>query len=445
MFAGLCVGIAVQADSLATDVILTVALIAPPVSIGVAMVRHQLFDVGFALNRTIVFVSLSAIVVGCYGLGVLALGSAATTSAPGLLLVAGAALLAASGRSVVQRSVDRWLFGLGRDPYAVVARVGRHIEPASEPVEALELLVEALRRALRLPYVAFAGGAVRVAAGTATADVHVVATRALGQDMGELLVGRRRRAERFSPDELAAIDEVAARAGTLAYAAGLVADITDSRARIVVAREEERRRLRADLHDGVGPALAGTAHQLDALARRIDAGGAPELAERAREIRNRLRDTVGDIRAVVHGLRPPVLDQIGLSGALRQLTDGLDRPRAESRIGDLGDLPAAVEVAAYSIAAEAVANTLRHAAAARLVVIARRDDDVLIVEVADDGCGLPARPVAGVGLRSMGERAVEVGGRLDLLPNQPGGTIVRAQLPAPATRARPSSAELAEV
>jgi signal transduction histidine kinase len=414
------------------DVLMAVGLLGPPAGIAVATVRHRLFDVELVLNRTLVLVGLSAAVVGVYAAAVLAVGFVVPpTSSLGLLLVAGCALLAASGRGVVQAGVDRLLFGLRSDPYAVVSHVGRHVAAASEPVDALQRLVDALRSALRLPYVAFESDDVGVVSGRpAAAGHHVVPAEVLGRRAGELHVGRRSEGERLSEEERAAVEDVAARAAALAYAASLVGDVAASRERIVLAREEERRRLRADLHDGVGPVLAGTAHQLDALARRLERQGDAESAGRARELRDRLRTTVQEVRAVVHGLRPPVLDQLGLGRALRELGAGYDTPAFSVDVpAALGPMAAAVEVAAYQIAGEAVTNAVRHSAAARVDVRCAVVDGHLLLEVRDDGRGLPSRPAAGVGLRSMAERAAEVGGRLDLAPAPGGGTTVRARLP----------------
>ncbi|MCF2530047.1 sensor histidine kinase [Yinghuangia soli] len=432
-----CFAVPIGATGRVTDVFFAIGLLAPPAGIAVAMLRHRMFDVVVVLNRTIVSVVMTVLLVGLYAALVLGVGRIAPTSTMRVAAVAVVALLAAYGRGVVQKLVDRWLFGHRHDPYAVVARVGRHVAPASEPVEALQRLVDALRRALRLPYVAFrsTGGkdgadALEVVSGSPVAGWRTVPAQALGQDLGELHVGLRSGDERWTPEEQAAVEEVAARAATLAYAAGLVADVARSRARIVVAREEERRRLRADLHDGVGPALAGTAHQLDALARRIEAAGQPELAGRARSVRDRLRQTVTDLRSVVHGLRPPILDQLGLAGALRDLLAGYETPHCTVDLGPgLDTLPAAVEVAAYAIAAEAVANAVRHSGAGELTLHARIRTGSLVLEVHDNGCGMPVHPHAGVGLRSMGERAGEVGGRVDILPHSSGGTIVQATLP----------------
>ncbi|UGQ14545.1 histidine kinase [Yinghuangia sp. ASG 101] len=421
----------------AVDLLFALGLLGPPVGIAVAMLRHRMFDVVVVLNRTIVYAVLTLAMVGVYAGLVVGAGHIAPTSTAGVVAVAVVALIAAVGRDAMQKAVDRWLFGHRHDPYAVVARVGRHVAPASEPVEALQRLVDALRRALRLPYAAFRGtagegegAAVQAVSGSPVAGWRTVPARALGQDIGELHVGIRPGRERWTPEEQAAVEEVAARAATLAYAAALVADVARSRARIVVAREEERRRLRADLHDGVGPSLAGTAHQLDALARRIEASGQPELADRARLVRDRLRQTVTDLRSVVHGLRPPILDQLGLAGALRDLSAGYETPHCTVELGPgLDELPAAVEVAAYAIAAEAVTNAVRHSAAGELALVAGVDAGTLVVEIRDNGCGMPVYPQAGVGLRSMGERAGEVGGRVDVLPAPGGGTVIRATLP----------------
>ena len=397
-----------------------------PLGIGVAMLRHGLFDVELTLNRTVVFGVLTGLVVAVYAVVVYGVQAVAPGSRWGVLLVAVAALAAAAGRDGVQRLVDRWLFGHRHNAYAVVTGVSRHVQAASEPVGALQRLVEGLRETLRLPYVAFTAEGINLASGRPTHGSRVVPAKALGETVGQLHVGLRSTGERWSTQQESAVQEVAERAGTLAYAARLVADVAQSRGRIVTAREEERRRIRADLHDGVAPALAGTALQLESLARRLDD---PELAARTLALRDGLRDTVGRLRTLVHGLRPPVLDQLGLQGALRQLVAGQDEPLCHADIGALGSPGAAVEVAAYAIAGEALTNALRHSAASRIDLSAEVQDRDLVISVRDNGVGLPPRVRHGVGTVSMTERAKELGGRVDLLPTPGGGTTVRAVLP----------------
>jgi signal transduction histidine kinase len=406
---------------------MAIGLVGLPLGIGVGMLRHGLFDVELTLNRTLVFGLLTGAVVAVYAAVVYGAQAVAPGSTWGVLLVAGAALLAAAARDRVQAVVDRLLFGHRHNAYAVVAHVGRDVAAASQPVDALQRLVDGLRSALRLPYVAFTGQDLQVISGAPVHGSRVVTVRALGESVGELHVGLRSAGERWTADQEAAVDEVAARAGTLAYAAGLVADIARSRGRIVAAREEERRRLRADLHDGVAPSLAGSALQLESLSRRLE--HEPELAQRALELRDGLRNTVTELRALVHGLRPPVLDQLGLEGALRQLVAGHEAPLCTAVVESLGGPRAAVEVAAYAIAKEAFANALRHSAASRITVTGRRHDGLIEVAVVDNGIGMPAKPRAGVGMVSMRERAAEVGGTVEVTATPGGGTTVRAALP----------------
>ncbi|WP_257153621.1 sensor histidine kinase [Streptomyces lunaelactis] len=419
-----------QKPPLIGDLLMMLGLLGPPVGIAIAMLRHRLFDVEAVLGRAIVFTVLSGIVLGVYAAVVAGAGLLAPGSLVGTATIAVTALLAANGRGAVQAAVDRLLFGHRHDPYAVVARVGRHIAPASEPAEAMQRLVDALRQALALPYTAFDSPAVGAASGTPVpgAGWRTVRCLALGREVGELRIGRRRSGEPWTVQEQGAVEEVADRAGTLAYAAALVEDVARSRARILSVREEERRRLRADLHDGIGPSLAGTAHQLDALARRAHD---PDLAASITTLRDRLRSTVGDLRTVVQGLRPAVLDQLGLPGALRELLAGYDTPSCHCDIdAACRGLPAAVEVAAYAIAAEAVANAVKHSAASRLDLTAHLDGRDLALAIRDNGCGIAPRHKAGVGFRSMSERAAEIGGRLEITADPGGGTLVRAILPA---------------
>lgn len=207
----------------------------------------------------------------------------------------------------------------------------------------------------------------------------------------------------------------------------------------MAAREEERRRLRRDLHDGLGPALAGVALGLDGLRRRL--GDDRSLTHRAEQLRGQLRDAVGEVRHIVEGLRPLSLDELGLAGAVERLvsTDG-DRPRISVDFdGPIPALPAAVEVAAYRIVAEAVTNALRHAAADAVVVRLRIHDSDLDITVSDDGRGFGTESVSGVGLQSMHERAAEVGGDLQLRSTTDGGTSVVARLPVEATCPRSES------
>nr|WP_306972062.1 hypothetical protein [Streptomyces canus] len=177
---------------LLTDLLMVAGLLGPPAGIAVAMLRHRLYDIEVVLGRAIVFTLLSGLVLGVYLAVVAGVGTLAPGSLGGTAAIAVAALLAAAGRGAVQSTVDRLLFGHRHDPYAVMARVGRHLAPATEPVEAMHLLVDELRRALRLPYAAFTGPAVTATSGTPVpgAGWRIVPCLALGRRVGlDELVG----------------------------------------------------------------------------------------------------------------------------------------------------------------------------------------------------------------------------------------------------------------
>jgi signal transduction histidine kinase len=199
----------------------------------------------------------------------------------------------------------------------------------------------------------------------------------------------------------------------------------------VVAREEERRRIRRDLHDGLGPSLSGVVYQLESARLLVDKD--PEAAKQTiAGLSGHVQDVVADVRRLVHDLRPPALDDRGLVGALAQQAERITSsggPSVSVDAGELGALPAAVEVAAYRIAGEALTNVARHAQARRATVRLQRDDRDLLVEVADDGSGIAAEAQAGVGLISLRERAAELGGRSEVTCPAAGGTVVRAWLP----------------
>jgi signal transduction histidine kinase len=206
-----------------------------------------------------------------------------------------------------------------------------------------------------------------------------------------------------------------------------------SRGRIIAAREEERRRLRRDLHDGLGPTLAAVGLKLD-LARERAATDPAGVAPLLDEIRVDVRSVISDVRRLARELRPPTLDSLGLAGAIEQqataLSGGPTGPTIVVEVApSLPVLPAAIEVVAYRIATEAMTNVVRHAAAGTCVVRLFVDRDGLVVEVTDDGQGIDPDSASGVGFRSIDERAAEVGGEVDFLPRPGGGTIIRARLP----------------
>jgi signal transduction histidine kinase len=220
----------------------------------------------------------------------------------------------------------------------------------------------------------------------------------------------------------------------VAPAVGVVRTVFDLRRaceRLVLTREEERRRLRRNLHNSIGPTLAALnlrAGSVRAMISRDPAAAENEMGE----LRQQIRNVITDIRRVVYDLRPPVLDELGLRTALReqcaQFTTGGLRVTLECP-ESFPPISAAVEVAAYRIVQEGLSNVARHSRAGRAMVRIGFGDGFVRIEVTDDGVGVPEMQRAGVGLTSMRELAVEIGGTCVLEPDPGGGSRVRANLP----------------
>jgi signal transduction histidine kinase len=255
-----------------------------------------------------------------------------------------------------------------------------------------------------------------------------------GEAIGNLILAPRSPGETFSDADLRLLADLGRQAGPAIQAARLTADVQRSREHLVTTREEERRRLRRELHDGVGPTLAGTLMKTEAA--RVRLADHPEEAERLLvDLAADTRRTIEEVRRMTYDLRPPALDELGLVGALREqaasFTGEPGRPLdvVVDAPADLPPLAAAVEVAAYRIAVEAMTNVARHSGARTASVRLAAEGDDLVVEVLDDGRGLGADAHAGIGHRSMRERADELGGSFGVASVPGGGTRVHARLP----------------
>jgi signal transduction histidine kinase len=226
------------------------------------------------------------------------------------------------------------------------------------------------------------------------------------------------------------LENIAHQAGAAAYAAKLTADLRQSRQRLVTTREEERRRLRRDLHDGLGPTLASLTLKLDIIRNFLRED--PEKAETMiGELKIQTQKTIHDIRELVYELRPPALDEIGLIGAIQSFIDGRFSQTLCVSLeftGDLPPLPAAYEVAIYRITLEALTNIDRHANASQATIQIIQRNDELVLDISDDGSGLAPDHRSGVGLASMRERAEELGGAFEFVPAAQ-GLHIRTRLP----------------
>jgi signal transduction histidine kinase len=426
----------------------TLAFLPVPIGVAAAVLRYRALNIEVVVSRSLVYGALSAGTIGLY-IGLVSLLSLMFPPIDKLWQQAAAAacvaVLVQPLRSRLQSLINKRLFGDRNDPYRVVSTLAARLEQIRTPSEMLPALVETIGTALRLPYAAieirgYTGGygeapvSSSVSFGEPTGELFRLPLSYQGEQVGQLAVAARTPREILGRRDRLVLAEVARHAGAAVYTARLTRDLRRSRDNVVQAREEERRRLLHDLHDGVGPTLAAISLGLHACRRAIEPGAQSELLA---SLQDELDGAINEIRRLAHGLRPPELDRIGLLGAIRAyasaisaraddqgVTIALDVPISMPR------LPATVDVAAYRIVSEALTNVMRHASARSCAVRLWVDDD-LHIEVVDDGIGLPEQHAAGVGLWSMRERATELGGDCVVSAGSGGGTKVRATLPLP--------------
>lgn len=409
-----------------------------PLSLTIAVMRYRLYDIDIIINRSLVYGSLTITTMGIYVFIVGYLGNlfqAINQSTLAFMATGLVALIFQPLRERLQRGVNRLMFGERDDPLAVLNSLSKRLEAASEPEAILPSIVDTVGQTLKLPYVAIEvknGQATSVVAesGDPRPGIEKLPLIHQSEMVGELVFAPRSPHEDFSEAEYELLRNIARQTGAAVHAAKLTSDLRRSRQQLVSAREEERRRLRRDLHDGLGPTLASLTLKIDNARNQLTRD--PPAADRLLvETKNLIQETLADIRRLVFDLRPPTLDELGLVAAIRTFVDQQDLDSLRVMIstdGELQNLPAAVDVAAYRIALEGITNVIRHARASSVVLNLSIKRESLVLEISDDGRGLPDPIPIGVGITSMRERAEELGGQLLILP-QDKGTLLQAYLP----------------
>ncbi|HEY2549059.1 MAG TPA: histidine kinase [Streptosporangiaceae bacterium] len=408
-------------------------------TLAIPVVRYRLWAIDTVIRRSAGYALVTIAVAGIFA-AVAAAGTAVASERTGFILAAAvAAVTFAPARSYGQRLVDHLFYGQRNDPYRALSDLGRRLTTVAAPGEVLPAVVTAVAESLRLPYVAIerpSDGSVLAAFGDPAVADDARAERwqlsYQGVSAGVLVAMPRRGEHAFDPRDRAVLGDIAHQAGAAVHAEALTADLLDSRQRLVSAREEERRRLRRDLHDGLGPLLTGAGLTIDAARARAGHNLGREGEDHAEigllldQARQATAQAIADLRGIVYGLRPSSLDDLGLAGAIaahiQRLEEGTGM-RIALDADRITDLPAAVEVATFRIVVEAVSNVVRHSGAQNCRVrLAIREPGRLLIEVCDDGTG--GGPwQAGVGLLAMRERAAELGGTLVAGPGADGGTV----------------------
>lgn len=425
------------ADTVAVqDALLAVLILLPAAAMTVGIVDPRVVRVEELLVRTTVIGGLGLVVLGV-DLAVLwvltgVLGNVLDQRQVVLVVLALAALLYGPLRLRLERLARRAVLGRRADPYDAVAGLASTLESTDDATAQLAAVTRSVAGAFGIGFVSVEvdrlGGERLVAAfGEPPATTRELPITYRDTTIGRLVLPARGLRSRLSARDEQLLGDLVRQAATAARASRMAEELQLGRERMVLAREEERRRIRRDLHDGLGPALAGVGFRLESA--RLQVAGDPlAAAENLAAAGAQVRDVVADVRRLVHDLRPPALDDRGLVGALDQLA-GAQPFEAVVEADALPALPAAVEVAAYRIAAEALTNAARHAEAGRCVVRLAASDGRLLVEVSDDGRGIAPDRQAGVGLLPLRERAAELGGTSEVTCPPGGGTRVRAWLP----------------
>jgi signal transduction histidine kinase len=420
-------------------------------SFGFAILRYRLWDIDLLINRTLIYATLTAFVIGAYvlivgGLGAL-IGTQGITLIPALLATGVIALLFQPVRERVQRGVNRLTYGERDDPYQVIAQLGQRLEATFEPSAVLPVVVQTIRDSLKLPYAAIVtiqNGTPQIATSTGETSLEPIPIPLTyqGESVGALLVAPRTGESVLSAADRRLLTDLAHQTGMAVHTVRLMDDLRrlndalqQSLEQLVLAREEERKRLRRDLHDDLAPTLAGLGLRASTISE-LCLSNPTKAAAVADHLHDAIRDAVSSIRHLVYDLRPPALDELGLLGAIHERAtlysgsrNGANSLQVQVETPPtLPSLPAAVEVAAYRIVQEALMNVAKHACA-QTCQIRVTVADALCIEIVDDGIGLSQTRSAGVGLRSMQERAAELGGTCEIESCVGQGTRIYVCLP----------------
>jgi signal transduction histidine kinase len=409
------------------------------IALWVAVFRYQMFDIDLIIKRTLVYTVLTVLVIGLYILIVSLLGILLQTSENFLvsLIATGAiAVLFQPLRVWLQRGINQLLYGKRNEPYQVLVQLGSRLAAIQATEAILPAIIETARDTLHLPYVAIRldrntiSDEKQVSAGILAEITTDIRLYYQGNQVGALIASPRSGESELSPTDLSLLSDFARQAEIAIHAVSLAQALQRSREEIVTAREEERRRLRRDLHDGLGPSLATISIQSETARGLLR--DRPEAAEALLdELTNQAQTTMQEVRRLIHALRPPVLDDLGLIPGLNALAASFSQSGVSISIqsaSHLPEMPAAYEVAIYRIVQEALTNVVKHARATICTVRLVYDQGICL-DIEDNGIGISQNRTSGIGINSMRERAEELSGTYTSAVSAVHGTHIQVRLP----------------
>jgi signal transduction histidine kinase len=414
------------------EFVTVLALLALPASIAVAVVRFQLYEVQAFVNRSVLVVATGTLLVVAYLVLLVGLAALFDVSRPITLpsmLAAGAVVVISTPMARLARRLARRRFGRAPAPTSIVTRFAEQVGVQDDPVAALSLLAESMREELRLGSIEMRveGFDTPIVLGEASGPRTLVDLRYGQRQVGHLRVTARA-GETLAGVDLRALADVAGYVSIAAEAIRVSADLRRAQEAIQNAHSEERRRVRADLHDDVGPTLASARLKLAAHRRHL-----PEPAV-LDPILDQVSDAIHQIRRVVDGLQPSILEDVGLVPAVQVLVNDLQQSSdidfTVHAPPQLPELTAAAAGTAYRVIAESLANVVRHSRATTCALTITQQDDQLSIQITDDGCGFDPAPSTGMGLRNMNLRAQSAHGALTVTSSPAAGTTVALEIPA---------------
>ncbi|WP_232243217.1 sensor histidine kinase [Paenibacillus sp. GSMTC-2017] len=426
---------------LIVQITLYTSLLFLPFSIGLMILETRARNMSGAFNRTMVYALLSVFGIMVYVLLLGTFGALVQGKVPAIVSLLATGLIAVAFqplREFVQREVNLLVYGEREDPYVVLSMLTKQLEASLSHRSFLPAVVAKLASILRVPYTTIdiygQDGAERLATfGKETRIIRTIELEVNGEAVGQLVLGGEKLHGTMLPSKQLKMEDLIRQVSIAIHSVKLAEDLRKSRENLITAREEERRRLRRDLHDGLGSSLASMILRLDEAIHQYSLLGQPNNSKQVMEaVRLQLKESITDIRRLVYSLRPPTLDEFGLVFSLQELILQYQNPALqiimEGAERDL-EVSAAVEVAVFRIVQEALTNVIHHANASTCRIILRLEDHFFHIQITDNGNGMPLHVKPGVGVCSMRERAEELGGSFHLISAPDKGTDIQVHLP----------------
>jgi signal transduction histidine kinase len=407
-----------------------------PISLTIAITKSKLWNIDVVINRTLVYGALTVATMAFYILVVGLFGNLLKVDNLSIIAFIATGLIAIVFqplRERLQNGVNRMMYGERDNPVSVLSKLAAELEQTGSPEDTLSSITKTVATTLKLPYVAIELGEnneVSISYGMPKNEIIRLPMIYHSKTLGYFIVANRSQGEFFQSSELQLLENIARQAGAAAHATKLTAELLVTRQQLVRTREEERRRIRRDLHDGLGPQLASQTLTLTAASRLLSDD--PQAADNLIKVAiKHAQSATEDLRRMVYDLRPPSLDDLGLIGAIQTQVRRFESDQLHIDVNlpaKLPSLPAAVEVACYMIILEALTNISRHSKA-KHCSISLMINAGLELNVNDDGLGIAPVHHSGVGLNSMRQRAEELGGKFRFHSSQNKGTQLTVYLP----------------